>query len=252
MTMQSQKVNEDTAPIKNVATCLSLIRSLQGRKPLAPNLAVFAGFSGYGKSVAALYCQNKTAAAYIEPTDNWTRKKLMQSILSELGVYHPKGTLADLEDHVIGVLARDPKRPLIIDEADMLIKRGMIETVRMIAKKSGVPVLLIGEEHFPERLDAAGDRFRDLVLISDFAQPCDLDDARTLGKTLYPTLIIADDLLQKCIDEGDGRVRRVCNSLHGIAEAALRQGLSGIDLAQYGTASAKFSRSKLPTRKEAA
>lgn len=252
MTTQSPKVNGETAPIKNVAACLSLIRSLQGRKPLAPNLGVFAGFSGYGKSVSALYCQNKTGAAYVEPTDNWTRKKLLQSILGELSVYQPKGTVSDLEDQVIGILARDPKRPLIIDEADMLIKRGMIETVRMIAKKSGVPVLLIGEELFPQKLDAAGDRFRDLVLVSDFAQPCDLDDAKTLAGNLYPALSVANDLLQSCVDEGEGRVRRVCNSLHAIAEAAARQGLSSISLAQYVSANGKFSRSRLLTRKEAA
>src|SRR5690606_34687135 len=120
----------ETAPLKNVASCLSLVRSIQNRQPIQPNLAVFAGFSGYGKSVAALYCQNKTAAAYVEVSDTWTRAKLMRSILSELGVYQPKGTLADLEDEIIGLLARDPKRPLIIDEADKLIDKRMIELVR--------------------------------------------------------------------------------------------------------------------------
>lgn len=252
MTTQQPTVNANTAPIKNVASCLALVRSLQARNPLQPNLGVFAGFSGYGKSVAALYCQNKTGAAYVEPTDNWTRKKLMQSILSELGVYQPRGTLSDLEDEIIGVLARDPKRPLIIDEADILIKRGLIEGVRMIAKKSGVPVLLIGEELFPKKLDAAGDRFRDLVLVSDYAQPCDLEDTRTLARTFYPQLSIADNLLQQAMTAGEGRVRRIGNSLHAIAEHAARSGLASIDLAQYEAANGKFSRSHLPSRREAA
>lgn len=251
MATEQPKVNGDTAPIKNVAACLGLVRSLQNRKPLQPNLGVFAGFSGYGKSVAALYCQNKTAAAYVEVSDTWTRAKLLRSILSELGRYQPRGTLYELEDEIIGILARDPKRPLIIDEADKLVDKKMIELVRGIAKKSGVPVLLIGEELFPAKLEGV-DRFRDLVLVMDYAQPCDIEDTRTLARTLYPTLQIADDLLDQARIEGDGRVRRIGNSLHAVAEAAARQGLDAISLAQYRTANGKFSRSHLPSRKDAA
>lgn len=251
MTKISQNVNGDTAPIKNVAACLGLVRSLQNRHPLQPNLGVFAGFSGYGKSVAALYCQNKTAAAYIEISDTWTRAKLMRSILAELGVYQPKGTLSDLEDEIIGLLARDPKRPLIIDEADKLVDKRMIELVRGIAKKSNVPVLLIGEELFPKKLEGV-DRFRDLVLTMGYAQPCDIDDTRTLARTFYPHLTIADDLLEQANSEGEGRVRRIGNSLHAIAEAAAKQGLSEIDLAKYRAGNGKFSRSHLPSRREAA
>lgn len=252
MTTDKPKVNAHTAPIKNVAAALSVIRSLQNRHPIQPNLGVFCGFSGYGKSVAALYCQNKTAAVYVECTDNWTRKKLMQSILSELGVYQPRGTLADLEDEIIGLLARDPQRPLIIDEADILIKRGMIEMVRGIAKKSNIPVLLIGEELFPKKLEGVGDRFRDLVLLTSYAQPCDLDDARALAATFYPALEIDDGLLDQARIEGEGRVRRIGNSLHAIAEFAGRRGLSSVSLSEYAQANGHFSRSRLPSRREAA
>lgn len=251
MTQGHTKVNTDTAPIKNVAACLGLVKSLQNRHPHQPNLGVFAGFSGYGKSISALYCQNKTGAAYVEMSDTWTRAKLLRSILSELGVYQPKGRLYDLEDEIIGILARDPKRPLIIDEADKLVDKHMIETVRGIAKKSGVPVLLIGEELFPKKLEGV-DRFRDLVLQTTYAQPCDLDDTRTLARTFYPSLTIADDLLDQARIEGDGRARRIGNSLHAIAEAAAKSGAAAIDLAQYRAGLGKFSRSHLPSRQEAA
>lgn len=252
MTIQSPKVNGDTAPIKNVAAALSVVRSLQNRNPLQPNLGVFAGFSGYGKSVAALYCQNKTGAAYVEVRDTWTRAKLMRSILSELGVYSPRGTLSDMEDEIIGLLARDPKRPLVIDEGDLLIKKNLIELVRGIAKASNVPVLLIGEELFPKKLEQVGDRFRDLVLVTKYAQPVDLDDTRTLARTFYPHLSLGDDLLDKAREEGEGRVRRVGNSLHAIAEVAARQGVNALDLQTYEAGNGQFSRSRLPSRREAA
>jgi hypothetical protein len=248
MTAITKTVNGEAAPIKNVAACLGLVRSVQNRHPLQPNLGVFAGFSGYGKSVAALYAQNKTDAAYVEVSDTWTRKKLLSSILSELGQYRPTGTLSDMEDEIIGILARDPSRPLLIDEADKLVDKNMIELVRMIAKKSGVPVILIGEEHFPKKLDGV-DRFRDLVLDTKYAQPCDLEDTRTLARTFYPDLQIDDDLLETARIQGDGRVRRIGNSLHSIAEFATVRGLTEISVAQY---SGHFSGGKLPSRREAA
>jgi len=233
MTGSEQFVNGgDTAPIKNVAACLTLVRSLQNRHPLQPNLGVFAGFSGYGKSVAALYAMNKTAAAYVEVSDTWTKKKLLTAILSELGHPDARGTLSDLEDDIIGILARDPKRPLIIDESDKLVDRNMIELVRMIAKKSNVPVLLIGEELFPKKLERV-DRFRDLVLEWGYAQPCDLDDTRTLARTFCRHIDIRDDLLDQARMEGDGRVRRICNTLHSIANTADELGLKEIGLSQY-------------------
>jgi hypothetical protein len=249
MTANPRTVNSgEAAPIKNVAVCLGLVRSLQNRHPLQPNLGVLAGFSGYGKSVAALYAQNKTDAAYVEVSDTWTRKKLLSSILSELGQHKPTGTLSDMEDEIIAVLARDPHRPLLIDEADKLVDKNMIELVRMIAKKSNVPVLLIGEEHFPRKLDNV-DRFRDLVLVMDYAQPCDLDDTRTLARTFYPDLHISDDLLELVRNKGDGRVRRIGNSLHDIAGFATLRGLDAISASQY---SGHFSGGKLPSRREAA
>ena len=255
MTNNSAIVNQgtrsggDTAPIKNVAACLSIVRTLQDRQPHQNNLGVFAGFSGYGKSVAALYSQNKTAAAYVEVSDTWTRKKLMTAILTELGQYQPRGTLSDLEDEIIGLLARDPRRPLLIDEADKLVDKNMIELVRMIAKKSQVPVLLIGEELFPRKLERAGDRFRDLVLITGYAQPCDLDDTKTLAQTFYPSISMSDSLLDVARQKADGRVRRIGNSLHAIARFASTRGLREIGLEAY---EGRFSEGKLPSRQEAA
>jgi|GEM_PF-359962 len=250
MTDREPVVNShEAALIKNVAGCLALVRQLQNRHPMQPNLGVFAGYSGFGKSVAALVVQNMTSAAYVEISDTWTRKKLLVSILSELGRPQAKGTLSDLEDDIIGVLARDPKRPLLIDEADKLVDKNMIEMIRMIAKKSNVPVLLIGEELFPSKL-AHTDRFRDLVLETGYAQPCDLADTRILAQKFYPKITIADDLLIMARDKAEGRVRRICNTLHAIAKLAALKGLDEVTLQHYQ--GGHFSDGKLPSRREAA
>ena len=253
MTNSEPKVNAgDTAPIKNVATCLNIVRALQNRHPSQPNLGVFAGFSGYGKSVAALFTQNKTGAAYVEVSKSWRPKALYTAILTELGEYRPKGTLSDLENEIIGRLARQPKRPLIIDESDLLVKGDLIEYVRIIAKKSCVPVLLIGEENFPKVLERAGDRFRDLILPNAFgyARACDLEDALSLCRTLYPQLSFDTQLLQEAIDKGNKNVRRICNSIHAFATYAATHGLSHVSQAKYTGDHGVFAQEKLPSRKE--
>ena len=252
MTTNTPNVNDERAPIKNLAICLGVVRSLQNRHPSQPNLGMFVGFSGYGKSVSTLFCQNKTGAAVIEMSSSWTRKDFLSTILEELGVFQPRGRLAQMEEEIIGILARDPKRPLIIDEADILVQRNMAELLRGIAKKSNVPVLLVGEELLPKKIAPLGDRFRDLFLVTQYAQPCDLDDCRALARTFYPELSISDDLLEEARSAGDGRVRRIVSSLHAIAENAGRKGTRAIDLSSYSDGNGRFSRSYIPSRQEVA
>ena len=110
-------------------------------------------------------------------------------------------------------------------------------------------MLLIGEEHFPKKLERAGDRFRDLVLVTGYAQKCDLDDTRTLARSFYPSLSMSDDLLDQARQKADGRVRRIGNSLHAIGNFAALRGLTDISLESY---EGRFSEGKLPSRREAA
>ncbi|NNV20683.1 ATP-binding protein [Ochrobactrum pseudogrignonense] len=250
MSQHNQIVNEaSTAPIKNVALCLALARSLQNRHPSQPNLGVFAGFSGYGKSKAAVFAQGGTNAVLIEVSDTWTKKTLLQEILMELGHPQAKGTLADLEKEIIGTLARDPHRPLIIDEADKLVDKNMFEMMRMIAKKANIPVMLIGEELLPKKLERI-DRIRDLVLEWKYAQKCDLDDTKSLARAYYPSISISDDLLEHVKEEAKGRARQICNSLHAIANAANVAGLSQIGLKDYRSQNGYFASDKVPVRRD--
>jgi len=239
------------APIKNVSLCLGLAQVLQSRPlGLDKNICVFAGYSGLGKSIAALFTQNMTNAAYVEMSDTWTKKRLLTAILSEFGVLYPRGTLCDLEEQVIAVMARNPLRPLIIDEADKLVDRNMIELVRMIAKKSNGPILLIGEELLPEKLNPI-DRVRDLVIETGYAQPCDLEDVKKLAEYLYPKMTIDEKLLDMARVEAGGRARRIGNSLHMIVAAAKRAGKTAITLEDYRAGNGLFARDRLPRREEA-
>lgn len=232
------------AILKNVAACMAAMTRLQDRGPGRPGFGVFYGFSGYGKSYAAIYVQNKTRAAMVEVGESWTRKDFLKKVCIELNV-EAKGSISELTDRIIETLS-DDDRPLIIDEADKCCDKGFIELVREIQMKSGASVLLIGEEKLPAKLSET-ERVDNRVLHWEPAQQCDMEDTRALARLLSP-IDIADDLLERVRSASGGRARRIVSNLDLVTEAARNLGVASMSAADYAgalyTGSAPKARSR--------
>lgn len=238
MTQNLHNVNPATrspAAIKNVSSCLMVLETLRRCPPGIPNMGLFFGFSGFGKTVAASHAQNVTNAVYIEVFESFGRKKFCEALLHSLGVFSPRGSISQMMDRIVAILGDDPSRAVIIDEAHMLIGRGMLQLAREINKRAGTPMLLVGEETLPAQI-AQHENVDNLVLDEArlAAQPCDTADARVLARLLYPQLSIADDLLEAVCAETRGCTRRVASTLSSIATAARNRNLTEIDLRGYG------------------
>ncbi|MBI1201465.1 MAG: AAA family ATPase [Rhodopseudomonas sp.] len=220
--------------LKNVAAFMVMTQRLIDRDPHLPGIGVCSSPSGYGKSYAAIYAQNKTRAIRVEIGDSWTRRSLLKAILGELQI-KPRGqlTVSDMANEAIAALGEEPSRPLIVDEADKAVDKGFIELVRELHEHSGVPVILIGEEKLPGKLLAV-ERVHNRVLDWMPAQPCDLEDTQELAKAFAPKLEIADDLLELICQQSGGRARRIVVNVSRIGEAARNKGLKTIDLAKWG------------------
>lgn len=216
------------AALKNVLAMMQLVEKLRSRPPHLPNIGVMHGPSGYGKSWAATYAENRTRAIRVEVCDSWTRKTLLKAILFELGTEMPRGTVADMAGRAVELLGEDLHRPLLIDEADKLVDKGMVELVRELAEFSQVPVVLIGEEALPTKL-ARVERVHNRVLDWAPAQPCDLEDTRKLAALYVGRLTISDGLLHRVWLESEGRARRIVTNLHHIAEWARNHGSQNVD-----------------------
>jgi DNA transposition AAA+ family ATPase len=210
---------------------MALIEELRSRGPHLPGIGVFHGPSGYGKSYATIYGQNRTRALRVEIGRSWTMRTLCQRILAEASV-QPRGTIADMTGQVIEYLGDDPTRPLIIDEADQLVDRGMIELVREIHEHSQAPVLLVGEETLPAKLQQS-ERTHNRVLNWVAAQPCDAADTAALITLFCKGLAISSDLAEAIRTRSEGRARRIVVNLAHVAEFARNAGLSTIDLKAY-------------------
>ncbi|WP_417766750.1 AAA family ATPase [Stappia sp.] len=220
------------APLKNVAALLMMIEALRTRAVGLPGIGVFSGDSGYGKSVAAQYAMNKTGAVYVEVRHYWAKKTFCEALLAELGQHRSRGTIASMMGDIIHRLGDAPDRPLIIDEADKLVDGKMIEFIRDIHETTQVPVILIGEELLPKKLEAH-ERVHNRVLDFQLAQPCDEEDTAVLARFLCPEIEIAADLLADIRTRTAGKARRIATTLHEVRQFARNHGLKAVDRSSY-------------------
>lgn len=221
------------APLRNVGALVELIARVQQRGVGLPGMATFYGPSGYGKTTAAVYAANRFRASSVQMKSAWTAKKLCAAILQELGL-PSKGIIADLIDDIAQELGKSG-RTLIIDEADHLVSRNMIEIVRDIYESSGSPVILIGEELLPQKL-SKWERVHGRMLDWVGAEPGDLTDVDHLAK-IYCTGIDLDAALKAhLLAESNASIRRICVNLDRVREFALTKGLQAVTRKDWGKA----------------
>lgn len=220
-----QRLYNSVAPLRNVAALTALIDRVQNRAIGLPGMACFYGWSGFGKSTAAIYAANKFQAVLVQCKSAWTRKNLCTAVLAELGL-PARGNTADMIDRIAAALAVQGV-PLIIDEADHLVARRMVEIVRDIYEGSQAPVILIGEELLPQKLKE-WERVHGRMLDWVAAQPADLADLNHLAPIYAPGLAIEDPLKTDLLRMSHGSTRRVCVNLAQLHERAQVLGIDQI------------------------
>lgn len=228
---QDSRLYNSVAPLANVVALVELIMRVQNRGAGLPGMAVFYGPSGYGKTTSAVYAANKFQAYSVQVKSVWTKKKLCEAILTDLGI-HPARTIADMVDQIAEEIARTG-RPLLIDEADQLVGRGMIEIVRDIYESSGSAVILIGEEQLPKTLQQ-WERVHGRMLDWVPAEPGTIDDVSHLAPIYCRGVTLSDDLKEHLLHTSNRSIRRICVNLDRVLEFARTRGLKTVSLADWG------------------
>jgi len=218
------------APLHNVSLCLGVLKKAMNRPRHLPGLVVFYGPSGFGKSTAAAVTVTQTGAYYVQAQSSWTRRAFFLSMLKVMGIV-PAKTLYEMGEQIATQLVTSG-RALIIDEADHLVNKGIIEAVRDIYEAALAPVMLIGEENLPGSLKR-WERFHGRILDFTPAQPADFDDALALRAMYANKVAVADDLLALVHKASGGSVRRICVNLELIQGVALKEGKTEMGLAVW-------------------
>jgi DNA transposition AAA+ family ATPase len=219
------------APLRNVAALVELIDRVQNRAINLPGMATFYGPSGFGKTFAAIFATNKFQAVSVQVKSTWTKKKLCQAILTEMGQPHAT-TVSDMVDEISQYLAIHD-RPLLVDEADYLVQRKMIEIVRDIHEGSGATVILIGEERMPQKLQE-WERVHGRMLDWVAAEPADLSDVRHLARLYADDIDMAPEILHNILKSSHGSMRRIRVNIEQVREFALIEGLQKVGSQDWG------------------
>lgn len=209
------------APLRNVMLLNALIQRVQSRDEDLPGLACFYGPSGYGKTKAAVWNAQQYDCYWVEVKSTWTVKKLMMAIAKAIRLPHG-GTAGDMIDMIAEELSKSG-RPLLIDEADLMLKDSLIGAVRDIYESSQGTIILIGEEKMPQKLQR-WERVHNRMLDWVPAQPADLREVGILAKLKCPGLDIAPEVLQLVLEKSHARARRIVVNLRQISEYALTEG----------------------------
>lgn len=220
------------AMLSNVVRVLQALEHARSAAPHLPKLLCLYGHSGHGKTSAAAVAAVQERAYHIEVRSTWTRRALLEAILREMGVAADGRTLYGMQSQICEQLALS-RRPLIIDEADHVVQRGMIELVRDLHEDSGGVILLIGEEMLPAKLRRY-ERVHNRVLEWINAAPATMEDARLLRQLYCRGVTIQDDLLAAIHKASTGVTRRVCVNLEMVQEQLRNKGRKDGDLAWWG------------------
>ena len=220
-----------SAPLRNLAVLESLLLELKDRPDHLPGIGVFSGPSGFGKSTAAAYVSAEHQAHYLEVRSTWTKKVFLENLISQLGV-SPKKTTAELAAQAAEELAITQK-VMILDEFDNAVDRNLIETVRDLYEQSQAPIILIGEERLPIKLQK-WERFHGRILSWKQSNPADLNDAQILAQYYSPKIAINDDLLERIVVMARGSVHRIVVNIHKVDNYAKNAGFKSIGLDEWG------------------
>lgn len=231
MSQNESAVKGTVAHLNNVVLAAVCMERLINSSSHLPRIGVLYGRAGLGKSSAACYLVNRYNAYRIECKSVWNRKTVLLEILKRMGIT-PAKTMPEMLDQVCGQLMVCG-RPLIIDEMDHLVDKSAVEIVRDIYDGSQAPLMLIGEEGIPAKLER-WERVHSRVLDWTQVQPLDLDDAEVLADFYCRSVRVSPDLLAHIHTRSEGSARRICVNLELIEETALRMELKSIDLATWG------------------
>ena len=219
------------ATLRNVMAMVALIQRVKDRAATLPGMAVFYGPSGYGKTTAATYAANSFQAYQVQAQSTWTKKSLCEAILTELGL-----ELRGRVDQMVRDISREiaaTGRPLLIDEADHLVSRGLIELVRDIYEGSEATIILIGEEELPRKL-MRWERVHGRMLAWIPAEPGVMSDVTQLMKIYCPGLEIEPALLERILTDSRNSIRRICVNLDAVRLFALGRGLKRVTAEDWG------------------
>ena len=166
--------------VANVRNLVNALAQLRTRDFGVPGLGIVIGPPGRGKTESAIWYAANKNARYILANTVWTPRWMMNDfyLLAKGLRQGPKiGTTQKAWELTLPLLEGNPE-PILIDEADRLCRDiKLLEMVRDIHDRTGVPIVMIGTDVLAGRL-AQHDRFWRRVTASVEFEPLSAEEIR--------------------------------------------------------------------------
>lgn len=219
------------AQVKNVKAFFVAGQALLDCSVHTPRIGVAFGLAGAGKTRTVSAWATRTQAVYIRAMAAWrTQGPMLQAICSELGVQR-RSVNTETIKLIAEILARSEiPRPLLIDEADYLVKHtDLLDGLRDIHDISGTPIVLVGMQHFLERLMSLREQEQFVSRISQVVkfEPLDREDAGLLLDAIGEVKV-APDLVDRLHREAAGSARLLVVAMEQIERHARNKGLKEV------------------------
>lgn len=127
---------------KNVKRFVSLMEELKTLPNNMQKIALVFGDHGLGKSQTIQWWADKNDSVYVRAVKGMSTRWLLSEIAEEIGKephWHSKETFELIEDYL-----RKNQKTIIIDEADYLVEKNSIETLRDLHDRTGCPIVIVG------------------------------------------------------------------------------------------------------------
>lgn len=228
---RNKTLGNKVQPLRNVVALNNLVQSLKSRHEDLPGLGVFFGPPGLGKTFGCIFAQVQHDAILVTVQELWTKRDLLEAVLNELSIA-PAKRLADMGKQANQGLAI-AHRPLIIDEADYALQRGLLSVVRDMHDGSGTPIVLIGMEKFPQKLQTL-ELIEQRVFAWVQAMQCNERDARLLVQKYANGIEIDDTMLDHIMTINNRNARRMSKDIVYLVEICRQEGVTKVTRDSWG------------------
>lgn len=148
--MEIEQMKNVFVKTKNVKKFTSLMEELKNLPPNIPKIALIYGEYGLGKTETIQWWAFRNNSVYVRANQGMSSRWLLSEIAEEIGeesFWHTQETFAVIENY----LKQNPKT-IIIDEADYLIEKNTIETLRDLHDRTGCPMVIVGMGNIDKKL----------------------------------------------------------------------------------------------------
>jgi len=225
-------------PTTNVLAANQMLDSLRSASAGEEKMGLIHGEPGLGKTTAVTHLTQKTNGVFLRARVSWTVRSMLQSIQRELE--QEPGHFSDqmVEQVVQGFVEQPEPRPLIIDEADYLLRQiDMLDALRDIydSLQGYIPIILVMMKEAPRKIRSKPrlSRFKRRITQWVEFEPISLEDVQVTAEQMAE-VAIGDDLLERVHKETGGNMGRVVIALAKIEQFGKANDLETVGLAEYG------------------